>query len=418
MGRMEVLTSLDVGTSKVSCLIAEADEHGNLEMVGHGVSPCLGMRKGAVVDPEQTVSAIEAAVSEAEKQAGYTVGSVYLNVSSDYLSSLPSKGVWAVAGGEGEISLADVRRVVEAARLVGIPADREILHVIPRGFTVDGQNGIRNPVGLTGVRLEVDAHVVAVVSSFVRNLCRSVVKANLEIDHDGLVASFIASGLAVLTEEERRLGTVVVDLGAGTSDLAVYCEDEIGHSAVLPVAGDLLTHDVARYFRIPHNQAEKLKLEYGVASLEFLESLGDEALEQSMEAVSLSGEDIVTVTRRRLAEVLEARLLDVFEWIGEECRKAQDRGLVVTSLVMTGGTSQLNGLVQLAQRELDMPARVAAACYPQHLPEELASPIFSTGIGLLLYAVGRRLHSRSDMESSSKVKVLLGKVGRWLAEVF
>lgn len=418
MPRVEVLTAVDVGTSKVSCIIAEADAEGNVDIAGHGVSPCLGLRKGALVDPEQTIQAIEAAVTDAEKSAGYNVSNVLLTLTSEYLTARPSQGVWAVSGPDNEITAADVRKAVEAARLVGIPSDREIIHIVPRGFAVDGHNGIRNPVGLSGLRLEVDAHVVAANVSYIQNLCRCIRKANLEPDDDGLVAGSIASGLAVLTEEERKLGTVMLDLGAGTVDLAVYCDGEIGHSAVLPVAGDLLTHDLARFFRIPPSQAERLKLEKGLVSPEYLENDGEDRDKETMQATSISGEETITVARFEMAQVLEARLLDIFEWVETEIKRAEQQGLVITSLVMTGGCSQLPGLARLACRQLDMPARVAAACYPEGLPEALASPIYSGAVGLLLYGASRRFLLGQEEEGPSRVKVILGRVGRWLAEVF
>lgn len=415
MPKMEVLTALDIGTSKVACVIGEATSDGELQIVGAGISPCLGLRKGALVDPEQTVQAIEAAVEEAEREAGYPVTNVVVGLTSEYLSSLPSHGVWAIANSDGEVTTSDVRRVVEAARLVGIPSDREILHIVPRGFSVDGQQGIRNPVGLSGVRLEVDAHIVAASSSFLQNMCKTVQRANLEIDPDGLISGAIASSLAVLTEEERKLGTAMIDIGAGTVDLGVYCEGEVGHSAVLPVAGDLLTHDLARFFRIPPSQAERLKLEKGLASPEFLEHSADELLQ----AKTLSGEGLVEVPRGQMSEVLEARLLDMFEWVGQELARAERLGLVVTSLVLTGGTSQLPGIAQLAHRELDIPCRVASPCYPAGLSEALASPIFSGSIGLLLHGATRRFlpHDKGEAKSS-KVRQFVHSVGRWLAEVF
>jgi cell division protein FtsA len=415
MPKMEVLTALDIGTSKVACVIGEATADGELHIVGAGISPCLGLRKGALVDPEQTVQAIEAAVEEAEREAGYPVTNVVVGLTSEYLSSLPSHGVWAISNSDGEVTTSDVRRVVEAARLVGIPSDREILHIVPRGFAVDGQAGIRNPVGLSGVRLEVDAHVVAASSSFLQNMCKTVQRANLEIDPDGLISGAIASALATLTEEERKLGTAMIDIGAGTLDLAVYCEGEVGHSAVLPVAGDLLTHDLARFFRIPPSQAERLKLEKGLASPEFLEQNADELLQ----AKTLSGEGVVEVPRGQMAEVLEARLLDMFEWVSGELQRAERLGLVVSSLVLTGGTSQLPGIAQLAHRELDMPCRVAGPCYPQGLSDALASPIFSGSIGLLLHGATRRFLPQEKGEvRSSKVRQFVSSVGRWLAEVF
>jgi cell division protein FtsA len=415
MAKLEILTALDIGTSKVACVISEASANGELHIVGAGVSPCLGLRKGALVDPSQTVFAIEAAVAEAEREAGYTISNVSVGLTSEYLSSLPSHGVWAVSNPEGEVTVSDVRRVVDAARLVGIPSDREILHIVPRGFSVDGQSGIRNPVGLSGVRLEVDAHVVAASSSFIQNICKCVQRANLEVDADGLISGAISSSLAVLTEEERRLGTAMIDIGAGTVDLAVYCEGEVGHTAVLPVAGDLLTHDLARFFRIPQSQAERLKLEKGVASPEYLE----EHLDELLQAKTLSGEGVVEVPRRQMAEVLEARLMDVLEWVGEEIRSAEKLGLVVSSLVITGGTAQLPGLAQLAHRELDMPCRVASPCYPIGLSDELASPIFAGSIGLLLHAATRRFLPTDKPEAPiGKVRQMVNQVGRWLAEVF
>ncbi len=341
-----------------------------------------------------------------------------MNLSSDYLNSLSSHGVWAVANQDNEIAAADVRKAVDAAKMVGIPSDREIIHVVPRGFTVDGHNGILNPVGLSGLRLEVDTHVVAASSAYLHNICKCVQKASLEIEEDGLIASTIASGLAVLTDEERKLGAAMVDIGAGTVDLSVYCEGEIGHSAILSVAGDLLTHDLARFFRIPQSQAEKLKIEKGIVAPTYLEKEDDERDHESIEALSLSGEDSVEVARFEMAQVLEARLLDILEWIGRELEKAEQLGLVVTSVVLTGGTSQLPGLAQLAHRELDLPCRVAGPCYPDGLPEELGSPIYSTSVGLLLYSASHRSLPGEHEEGPSTVKVLLGRVGRWLAEVF
>ena len=418
MPKMEVLTAVDVGTSKVACLIAEADADGNIDISGHGVVPCEGLRKGALVDPELTVQAIEAAITEAERQAGYSVSNVFLSVTSEYVSSLTSHGVWAISNADGEISPEDVRRVVEASRMVGIPSDREIIHVVPRGFTVDGHSGIRNPIGLSGLRLEVDSHVVAANSSYLQNICRCVQKASLEVEEEGLVASSIASGLAVLTEEERKLGTATVDLGAGTADMAVYCDGEIGHSAILPVAGDLLTHDLARFFRIPPAEAEKLKLDKGIVAPSYLDSDEQERDLETLQATSLSGEEDVQVSRYEMAQVLEARLLDILEWVGNQIRIAEERGLVVTSLVLTGGCAQLPGLCRLAHRELDLPCRVATPCYPAGLPSKLASPIYSSAVGLLLYGASHRFLPRGSDEGPSKVKVLLGRVGRWLAEVF
>lgn len=418
MSRTEVLTSVDIGTSKVSCLIAEVDSDGNIEFVGHGLSPCSGLKRGALIDPDATVRAIEAAVNDAEREAGYSINNVVVSLTSEYVHSLSSHGVWAVANPDGEISVNDVRRVLDSARLVGIPSDREIIHVVPRGFTVDGHEGVRNPVGLSGLRLEVDTHIVAASSAYLQNLGRCLGRATLEVEDDGLIASSMASGLSVLTAEERRLGTAMIDIGAGTVDLSVFCDDEIGHSAICTMGGDLLTQDLARFFRIPQDQAERLKLEKGIVAPAYLDSDEKDRDLEVVPATSLSGEEQVDVSRFEMAQVLEARLLDVLEWVGKELAKAEKQGLVVTSLVLTGGGSQLPGLANLACRELDVPCRVAAPCYPEKLPDQLASPIYSTAIGLVLHGASRRLLPNDAPQGSSKVKVLLGRVGRWLAEVF
>lgn len=418
MARTEVLTSVDIGTSKVTCLIAEVDSEGNIDFVGHGLSPCNGLKRGALIDPDATVRAIEAAVNDAEREAGYSVNNVLVSLSSEYVHSLSSHGVWAVANPDGEISVNDVRRVLDSARLVGIPSDREIIHVIPRGFTVDGLEGVRNPIGLSGLRLEVDTHIVAASSAYLQNLSRCLGRATLEVEEEGLIASSMASGLSVLTAEERRLGTAMVDMGAGTVDLAVFCDDEIGHSAICTMGGDLLTQDLARFFRIPQEQAEKLKLEKGIVAPTYLDSDEKDRDGEMVCATSLSGEEQIEVSRFEMAQVLEARILDIFDWVRKELAKAEQQGLVVTSLVLTGGASQLPGLANLASRELDLSCRVAAPCYPDSLPDQIASPIYSTAVGLVLHGASRRMLPNETPQGSSKMKVLLGRVGRWLAEVF
>lgn len=417
MARLETLTALDIGTSKVVCVIAELAADGELEVVARGVQPCRGMRRGALVDAEEATRSIEAAVSEAEKLAGYPVGPALVGLTSEYLCARPSHGVWPVGNSEGEVSPEDVRRVVEAARLVGIPSDREIVHAIPRGFTVDGQSGIRNPVGLSGLRLEADAHVIAGSSAFLQNIRKVVQRAGVEIDPEGLVASSIASSLAVLTDEERDLGTAMIDLGLGTVDFAVYCGGEIGHSAVLPISGEFLIQDVARFFRIPPPEAERLILESGLASPEFLEE--DEENPTILEAPGISGDGNVQVPRKQLAEVIEARLFEVLEWVARQMEFARRKlGLTVTSLVMTGGVSQLPGLALMAHRELEVPTRVAAPCYPPGLPQKLASPIYSTAVGLILYGATRMHRQEEQPVGASPFRMFVQRIHRYLMQVF
>ncbi len=417
MARLETLTALDIGTSKVVCVIAELAQNGDLEMVARAVQPCRGLRRGALVDAEEAVRALEAAVQEAEKKAGYPVGPALVSLSSEFLTSRPSHGVWPVGNPDGEITAEDVRRVVEAARQVGIPSDGDIVHAIPRGFSVDGQKEIRNPVGLSGLRLEADAHVIAGSSAFLQNIRKVVQRAGLEIHSEGLVASSIASSLAVMTDEERDLGTAMIDVGLGTVDLAVYCGGEIGHSAVLKMGGDTLVQEVARVFRIPPMEVERLILEAGIASPEFLE--GEEEAERLLEAPTVAGDGVAQITRRQLAEVLEGRLLDILEWVARQIHFARRRlGLTVTSLVLTGGVSQLPGMALVAHRELDIPARVAAPCYPPSLPQMLASPIYSTSVGLVLYGATRLHRQEVRPRNVSPIRALWDKVHYSLMQLF
>lgn len=417
MARLDTLTALDIGTSKVVCVIAELSRDGELEVVARGVQPCRGLRRGALVDADETVRAIEAAVSEAEKEAGYPVGPALVGLTSEYLTSRPSHGVWPVGNPEGEVTPEDVRRVVEAARMVGIPSDQEIVHAVPRGFTVDGQSGIRNPVGLSGLRLEAEAHVIAGSSAFLQNIRKVVQRAGVDVDPEGLVASSIASSLAVLTDEERDLGTAMLDLGLGTVDLAIYCGGEIGYSAVLPMGGEILIRDVAQVFRIPPPEAERLILEAGVASPEFLESEDED--QPSLEAPAISGDGVVQVSRRQLAEVLEARLEEVMVWVARQMQAARTKlGLSVTSLVLTGGGSQLPGLALLAHRDLEVPTRVAAPCYPPRLPQKLASPIYSAAVGLVLYGATRIHRQEAPTEGVKPLVAFFQKVHRYLLQVF
>ena len=383
MAKLETLTALDIGTSKVVCAIVEFSRDGEVDIVAKGVHHCRGLSGGALIDCAATVEAIERAVSEAEK-SGYTVGNVVVGVSSENLTSRYSQGTVAVSGLDQEITKEDINRVLGASRQVGVPAGSEILMVVPRGFAVDGQRGIVNPESLIGNRLEAEAYACLATSAHLQNIRNAVGKAGLDIYDQGLVPAALASSLAVLTEEEKALGVMMVDIGLGTSDLAIYSENEIAYSRVCAMGGGLLALDVAKSFNISQAEAEGLILEEGLAGPQYLQ--GQEGKQLTVQSVS--GDVKVTLTKRELAEVIEARIDELGEWIKEQMETARERlDLNVSGVVLTGGASQLLGMPQKLHALLGAPVRVAAPCYPARLPQSLASPIYSTVVGLLIYGV-------------------------------
>lgn len=415
MAKLETLTALDIGTSKVVCAIAELSHEGELEIVAKGVAPCRGLSRGALVDSEETVAAIESAISEAEK-SGYSAGAVVVGLTSEYLTSRPGHGVAPVGGADGEITREDVDRVLKATSLVGIPSDTEVVKKIPRGFIVDGQRGIVNPVGISGGRLEADAYVCAASAAYLHNVRKVVMRAGLDVYTDeGLVPAALASSLAVLTDEERSLGVAMADIGLGTLDFSVYCANEIGYSSVLSKGGWILANDVACYFNIPQSEAERVIIEAGLAAPEYYE--GDEG--RTISAALASGEGEAYINRRELSEVLEARLQEIVGWLSEQIEFARRKlGLTVSSLVLTGGAAQLPGLAQLVRRETGIPARVATPCYPPSLPQSLASPIYSTVVGLLLYGAGLSHASDNLPGGPGPVGGVVKRILDWLNKVF
>ncbi|MCL5773649.1 MAG: cell division protein FtsA, partial [Firmicutes bacterium] len=351
MPRRDIIVGLDVGTTKICCIIAEVDRDRNVEIVGKGLAPAKGLRKGVVVDIDETVKSIEAAVSEAERMAGFNINSVCVGVTGEHISSINSKGVIAVSGGNREIIENDVKRVIDAARVVGIPSDREVLHVIPRGFTIDGQNGIRNPVGMAGMRLEVDTHIVTGIITFIQNINKCVQKAGLEVEASGIVLEPVAASLAVLNSEEKELGAVLLDIGGGTTDLAMFRNGSIWHTAVIPVGGNHISYDIAVALRIPLTEAERIKIETGNAITDSFE-------DETIEVLSLSQLDSIQVSTRNVSEIIEARMTEILELAAKEIRKASGNGAYIAGVTLTGGTSLLKGAPKLAEKVLQLPVRV------------------------------------------------------------
>lgn len=371
-----IFVGIDIGTTKVCALVGHLDSERRLRIIGVGLVPSQGMRKGGVVSLEGVAKAVEAAKDKAERTSGYEITSALVSLSGAQISSLNSKGMAGVSG--RTIGHEDVGRAVEAARSIALPYNRQVVHVIPRGYVVDGQDGIKSPIGMHGYRLEVEAHIVTAAQTALRNFEKAVQAAGLEID--GWVLSPLASAEVVLTDTEREMGVVVCDVGGGTADLAVYIEGAVWHTAVIPVGGDHLTSDIAQGLHLPAETAESVKRRHGhsrVASLDPNESIAVRPFGQ---------EKPLQIRRADLAAIIEPRVEELFGLVRQEIKRSGYDGLLPAGIVLTGGTSQLPAIRDVAGSVLELPVRVAQPESLRGLVDQLHSPAFSTSIGLLHWA--------------------------------
>lgn len=377
MEREAVLVAIDVGTSKAVALIGEVTTDGSLNIIGKGAPASSGLKKGIVVNIDQTVASIGAAVEQAERLSGYKLESAFVSVGGNHVESQNSKGAVAVSGHHREVTREDITRATEVARAVSIPSNREVLHVLPRGFIVDGQEGVKDPLGMSAIRLEVETHIVTGAATAVQNLSKCVQQAGIRIDE--LVASPLAAAEAVLNDTERDLGVAVVDIGAGTADLAVFMDGSPFHTAVLPVGGNNVTNDLAIGLKTSLQVAEDLKLRHGTCDLASVQP-------EDLVTVEVLGEDKGrAIQRAELCDIIEARMRELFEKLGEEIAVAGKGGMLPAGVVLTGGAAQLAGVAELGREVLDMPVRVAAPVGVGGLVDHLLTPAFSTSIGLLLW---------------------------------
>ena len=369
---------LDIGTTKISCIVADQNGGDEPRVVGVGNAPSEGLRRGVVVDLEKTVQSIQRAVDEAERMAGVTVRGVHAGIAGDHIRSINSRGVIAVSRKNNEIGEADVSRVVEAAKAIAIPMDREIIHVIPQEFLVDDQDGIKDPVGMSGVRLEAEVHIITGAVTSAKNICRSIQRAGLKV-YD-LVLEPLASSHAVLGPDEKDLGVALLDIGGGTTDVAVFFEDSIRHTAIIPFGGANVTHDIAIGLRTPVDKAEQIKIQYGCA-LAALVSAGE------MVAVNgVGGRADRQISSHVLASMIEPRMEEIFALANKEVKKNHFAELLGGGVVLTGGTSLMQGVVELAEQVFEMPVRLGLPQGLCGLSANVADPRFATGVGLVLHA--------------------------------
>jgi len=371
-----IFVGLDIGTSKITALVGHLDPENRVRVIGLGLVPSAGMRKGGVVSLEALARAIETAKDKAERTSGYEISSALVSLSGQQINSMNSKGMAGVSG--RTIGFDDVARALEAARSIAVPYNREIVHVIPRGFVVDGQDGIKSALGMHGYRLEVEAHIVTDSATALRNLEKCIEAAGVTVD--GWVLSSLAAGESVLTETEREMGVVVCDIGGGTCDLAIYIEGSVWHTAVIPVGGDHLTNDIAQGLHLPAETAESVKRRHGLAAKAMAE--GDQAF-----AVRPFGQgEAVQIRQDDLATILEPRVEELFGLVRQEIKRSGYDGLLPAGVVLTGGTSQLPGIRQVASDVLRLPVRQSGPDDLRGLVDQLHSPAFSASLGLLHWA--------------------------------
>jgi cell division protein FtsA len=407
MSRKGHTVGLDIGTTKVCAVVGEGDDGDDVQIAGVGLVPSSGIRKGVVVDIEATTQAIGEAVDRAERMAGMKVDSLYASVSGEHIGSTNSRGVVAISRGDHEINPPDVERVIEAARMAALPAsDREIVHLLPRGFVVDGHDGVRNPVGMYGARLEVEAHIVTGTSTVLANLMKCVQRAGLEVEE--VVLEPLASAEAALTSAERELGVVVADIGGGTTSIGVFVGGGLTHTAILPIGGHHITSDIAVGLRTPVAEAEKLKVRHGAATPQ------ETSEGELIEVFNVGDREPRILPRRVLCEIIEPRLQEICNMLRLQIRRSGYAHLVPAGIVLTGGTALLRGITRFASEKLELPARLGLPEQIGGLTDAVGSPVYATGVGLVLYGIR---HQGTRAMRVTNGNGLWGRMRGWMREM-
>ncbi len=393
----KIVVGLDIGTSKVAAIVASTTGDNNIEVIGLGTSVSKGLKKGVVVNIESTVKSIQRAIEEAELMAGCQIDSVYAGIAGSHIRSLNSHGIVAIR--DHEVSQADLDRVIDAARAVAIPADQRMLHILPQEFIIDDQDGIREPVGMSGVRLEAKVHMVTGAVSAAQNIIKCVRRCGLEVDD--IILEQLASSQAVLTEDEKDLGVCLVDIGGGTTDIAVFTDGSIRHTAVIPIAGDQITNDIAVALRTPTQYAEDIKIKYACALTQLANP------DESIEVPSVGDRAPRRLARQTLAEVVEPRYEELLTLVHNELRRSGFEEICAAGIVLTGGCSKMEGVIELAEEVFHVPVRIGLPTRVTGLVDVVRNPIYATGVGLLMYG---NQHNRTNYWNQ---KQDLGMKGLW-----
>lgn len=386
----KVIVGIDVGSSKITTIIATSEEESQVNVIGVASEPSRGLRKGQVVDIDEAVAAITQSLEAAERMAGYSAGTAFVSVDGMHVESQNSKGVVAIGNPNGEISEDDVMRVVEAARAISLPSTKEILHVIPRNFIVDSQAGIKDPIGMNGVRLEVETHIVTGAATALRNIAKCV--SQVGVDVEGMVFSGLASSYSVLTETEKELGVILIDFGGGTTDICIFTDGAPVYSSVLPVGARNVTNDLAIGLRVSLESAEKIKLALSAPPTMAvdIDSQGNPQEKKISDQLDVSAlgvdEDLRQVSKKTLVDgIMKPRLREILNMVKIELQKSQSAGLTPSGVVLTGGGAATSGIIELAKQELGMPVRIGIPQGATGLVEEIASPAYAASLGLVNY---------------------------------
>ena len=405
--RDELVVGLDIGTTKICAIVGEVTNEG-IDVVGIGTHPSKGLRKGVVVNIESTVTSIRKAVEEAELMAGCEITSAYAGIAGGHIKGLNSHGIVAIK--DKEVGQRDVDRVIDAAQAVSIPLDREVIHVIPQQFIVDDQDGVRDPVGMSGVRLEAKVHIVTGAVTSAQNIIKCCNRAGLNVND--IVLQQLASSESTLSSDEKELGVVLLDIGGGTADIAIFSRGSIAHTAVLSLGGNQLTNDVAVGLRTPSHEAEKIKQRYGCCTAGIVHK------DETIEVPSVGGRNPRVLSRQILAEILEPRMEEIFTLVQQEIVRSGYEDMIAAGIVLTGGTSLLEGAAELAEQIFNLPVRRGTPRGIGGLVDVVRNPMYSTGVGLVQMGSSSRETKRfttHDRNVYSKVK---GRMKEWLGEIF
>ncbi len=403
-----LIVGLDIGTSKIVAIVAELQPEGSLKVIGLGQHVSRGLKKGVVVNIESTMQSIQRALEEAELMADCKINNVYTGIAGSHIKSLNSHGMVKIK--DAEVSQMDVDRVVETARAIALPADQQILHILTQEFIIDGQEDVREPLGMSGMKLEVKVHIVTGAVAAAQNIVKCIKRCGIEVSD--LILQPLASSLAVLTEDEKELGVCLVDIGGGTTDIAVFKQGAIRHTAVVPIAGDQMTNDVAVAFRTPTQAAEEIKIKHGCA----LRQLADPR--EIVEVPGVDGRDPRQLSVQTLAEVLEPRIVELYELVLNELRRSGMEEMIASGIVITGGSAMMRGMVELGEEIFHMPVRLGMPRYVGGLSEVISNPRYATGVGLVLMGKQQlERHLSGQMESSSFGRIM-DKMKSWFQGTF
>src|ERR671919_522625 len=402
-----IVVGLDIGTSKVCAVVGEMTEHG-VEVIGVGSHSSQGLRKGVVINIESTVNSIKKAVEEAELMAGCEIHSVCTGLSGGHVKAFNSHGIVAVKN--KEVTQRDMERVIDAAKAVAIPMDREVLHVLPQDYIVDDQDGIKDPLGMSGVRLEAKVHIVTGAVTSAQNIIKCCNRTGLNVAAVGLAP--LAAAEAVLTDEQRELGVVLVDMGGGTTDIAIYHDGTVKHTAVLGIGGNHVTNDIAAGLRTPFNEAERIKQRFGYATAAMV------ADDERVDVPSVAGKGAGTVSRQILCEIIEPRLDEIFELVQKEIAKSGLEGSLASGIVVTGGSMLLPGAVEMAERSFGLPVRLGVPAHVGGLVDIIDNPIYAAGVGLVLHGMRRQERNVFRVRDDKILSKVKHRMSDWLSEFF